>query len=147
VSRRISILQWPKLWVDPLYEIVDKAGPGLRPVRPNKPLNIAVGIIVGGVAGFVLATLVYALEWRAFRRTSRVLRTPLLQRFRAIVYLLIALVFAVFVGYLLANPLSFSAFVGIPLALFVGGIAAAFIALANLKSETAPRQTEPMTPP
>ena len=46
----------------------------------------------------------------------------------------IALVVAVFVGYLLANPLDFATFVGIPLALFVGGIASAFIiALANLR--------------
>ena len=28
-------------------EIVDKAVPGLRPVRPNRPLNIALGIIGG----------------------------------------------------------------------------------------------------
>jgi uncharacterized protein involved in exopolysaccharide biosynthesis len=28
-------------------EIVDKAVPGLRPVRPNKPLNIALGILGG----------------------------------------------------------------------------------------------------
>jgi capsular polysaccharide biosynthesis protein len=28
-------------------EIVDKAAPGLRPVRPNKPLNIALGILGG----------------------------------------------------------------------------------------------------
>ena len=45
-----------------MVEIVDKAVPGLRPVRPNKPLNIAFAIIVGGVSGFVLATLVYTFE-------------------------------------------------------------------------------------
>jgi hypothetical protein len=57
----------------------------------------------------------------------------LLRRFHAIVYLLIALVLAVVIGYLLANPLDFNTVILIPLALFVGGIAAACIALANLR--------------
>ena len=43
-------------------EIVDKAVPGLRPVRPNKPLNIALGILGGMllalVAGAGMAGLV-----------------------------------------------------------------------------------------
>jgi capsular polysaccharide biosynthesis protein len=30
-------------------EIVDQAQPGLRPVRPNKPLNITLGILGGGL--------------------------------------------------------------------------------------------------
>ncbi|HOX55425.1 MAG TPA: hypothetical protein P5205_01190 [Candidatus Paceibacterota bacterium] len=37
-------------------EIVDKGVPGLRPVRPNKPLNIAFGV----VGGILLATVVGA---------------------------------------------------------------------------------------
>ena len=117
-----------------MVEIVDRAVPGLRPVRPNKPLNITIGIIVGGVSGFVLATLVYALQWRAFRRTRNIPYAPLLRRFRAIVYLLSALVLAVVIGYLLANPLHYITVIIIPLALFVGGIAAACIALASLRS-------------
>jgi uncharacterized protein involved in exopolysaccharide biosynthesis len=32
-------------------EIVDKAVPGLRPVRPNKPLNVALGVIIGALLG------------------------------------------------------------------------------------------------
>jgi uncharacterized protein involved in exopolysaccharide biosynthesis len=36
-------------------EIIDHAQPGFRPVRPNKPLNIAMGIVVGTAAGFVIA--------------------------------------------------------------------------------------------
>jgi capsular polysaccharide biosynthesis protein len=30
-----------------MVEIVDRAYPGVRPVRPNKPLNIALGVIIG----------------------------------------------------------------------------------------------------
>jgi len=120
-----------------MVEIVDKAVPGLRPVRPNKPLNISIAIVVGGVSGFVLATLVYALQWRAFRRARNIPYAPLLWRFRAIAYLLIALVLAVVIGYLLANPVDVVPVIFIPLALFVGGIAAACIALANLRSAAA----------
>jgi capsular polysaccharide biosynthesis protein len=31
--------------------IVDRAMPGVRPVRPNKPLNLAIGIVAGLVLG------------------------------------------------------------------------------------------------
>ena len=74
------------------------------------------------------------MQWRAFRRTRNVPYAPLLRRFRAIVYLLSALVLAVVIGYLLANPLDYITVIIIPLALFVGGIAAACIALASLRS-------------
>jgi uncharacterized protein involved in exopolysaccharide biosynthesis len=34
-------------------EILDKALPGLRPVRPNKPLNITLGVLTGLVLGLL----------------------------------------------------------------------------------------------
>jgi capsular polysaccharide biosynthesis protein len=37
----------------PKIEIVDSAKPGLAPVRPNKPLNISVGVLAGIVLGFI----------------------------------------------------------------------------------------------
>lgn len=42
----------------PLVEIMDRAVPSLRPARPNKPLNITLGAVVGlilglGIGGFV----------------------------------------------------------------------------------------------
>ncbi len=37
----------------PKIEIVDRATPGLAPVRPNKPLNISVGVLAGIVLGFI----------------------------------------------------------------------------------------------
>ncbi len=45
-----------------MVEIVDKAVPGLRPVRPNKPLNIALGIIIGLVVGVGLAFFIEYLD-------------------------------------------------------------------------------------
>ena len=38
-----------------MVEIVDRAVPGIKPVRPNKTLNIALGIIIGLVVGVGLA--------------------------------------------------------------------------------------------
>jgi len=45
-----------------MVEIVDKAVPGLRPVRPNKSLNIALGIIIGLVVGVGLAFFIEYLD-------------------------------------------------------------------------------------
>jgi len=45
-----------------MVEIVDKAVPGLHPVRPNKPLNIALGIIIGLVVGVGLAFFIEYLD-------------------------------------------------------------------------------------
>jgi len=52
-------LQLPK---NSMVEIVDNATPGLRPVRPNKPLNIALGIIIGLVVGVGLAFFIEYLD-------------------------------------------------------------------------------------
>jgi capsular exopolysaccharide synthesis family protein len=45
-----------------MVEIVDTAKPGLRPVRPNKVLNIALGIVVGLVVGVGLAFFIEYLD-------------------------------------------------------------------------------------
>jgi capsular exopolysaccharide synthesis family protein len=45
-----------------MVEIVDTAKPGMRPVRPNKPLNIALGIIIGLVVGIGLAFFIEYLD-------------------------------------------------------------------------------------
>jgi capsular polysaccharide biosynthesis protein len=37
-----------------MVEIIDTAKPGLRPVRPNKPLNIALGMLMGVFLGLVV---------------------------------------------------------------------------------------------
>jgi len=52
-------LQLPK---NSMVEIVDRATPGVRPVRPNKPLNIALGIVIGLVVGVGLAFFIEYLD-------------------------------------------------------------------------------------
>ena len=45
-----------------IVEIIDKAEPGLRPVKPNKPLNIALGIVIGLIVGVGLAFFIEYLD-------------------------------------------------------------------------------------
>ena len=45
-----------------MVEIVDRAVPSARPARPNKPLNIALGIIIGLVVGVGLAFFIEYLD-------------------------------------------------------------------------------------
>jgi serine/threonine protein kinase len=45
-------------------EIVDRASPGLRPSRPNKPLNLAIGVLLGLVLGTVAGAAGVALRAR-----------------------------------------------------------------------------------
>ncbi len=45
-----------------MVEIVDWAQPGLRPVKPNKPMNIALGVIIGLVVGIGLAFFIEYLD-------------------------------------------------------------------------------------
>ncbi len=47
---------------DSMVRIVDPAEPGLRPVRPNIPLNIALGVVVGLVMGVGLAFFIEYLD-------------------------------------------------------------------------------------
>jgi capsular exopolysaccharide synthesis family protein len=52
-------LQLPKT---SMVEVIDTAKPGARPVRPNKPLNIALGVIIGLVVGVGLAFFIEYLD-------------------------------------------------------------------------------------
>ncbi len=63
-----------------MVEIVDKAVPGLRPVRPNKPLNIALGIIIGLVVGVGLAFFIEYLDTsvKTIDDVERSLQSPVL---------------------------------------------------------------------
>ncbi|MSU60218.1 MAG: polysaccharide biosynthesis tyrosine autokinase [Pedosphaera sp.] len=61
-------------------EIIDKATPGSRPVRPNKPLNIALGIIIGLVVGVGLAFFIEYLDTsvKTIDDVERSLQSPVL---------------------------------------------------------------------
>jgi len=45
-------------------EIIDRAEPAFRPVRPNKPLNLLVGAFVGTLSGAMVGG---AVAWGRFR--------------------------------------------------------------------------------
>ncbi len=63
-----------------MVEIVDRAVPGDRPVRPNKPLNIALGIIIGLVVGIGLAFFIEYLDTsvKTIDDVERSLQAPVL---------------------------------------------------------------------
>jgi capsular exopolysaccharide synthesis family protein len=63
-----------------MVEIVEYAKPSLRPVRPNKPLNIALGIIVGLVVGIGLAFFIEYLDTsvKTIDDVERALQAPVL---------------------------------------------------------------------
>jgi capsular exopolysaccharide synthesis family protein len=63
-----------------MVEIMDYATAGLRPVRPNKPLNIALGIIIGLVVGVGLAFFIEYLDTsvKTIDDVERSLQSPVL---------------------------------------------------------------------
>jgi len=63
-----------------MVEIIDNATAGLRPVRPNKPLNIALGIIIGLVVGVGLAFFIEYLDTsvKTIDDVERSLQAPVL---------------------------------------------------------------------
>ncbi len=63
-----------------IVEVIDKAEPGLRPVRPNKMLNITLGIIVGLAIGVGLAFFIEYLDTsvKTIDDVERALQAPVL---------------------------------------------------------------------
>jgi hypothetical protein len=66
---RVLRMRLSSSWVDAnlpksmLTEIIDRAQPGIRPVRPNKPMNLFIGasagiilaLVVGGAAAWLVS--------------------------------------------------------------------------------------------
>lgn len=125
-------------------EIVDRAVPANNPTRPNKPLNIILGVLFGGLVGCVFATLVYLLQLRAYRRRLAQGGAFVPGQIRLILHATIALVVGVMLGYNLAMPLEQGRLFLMQLALILGGVASAFIELARPDpaawAKTAPTQ-------
>ncbi len=69
-----------KLPKNSVVEIVDNATPGLRPVRPNKPLNLALGVVIGLVVGVGLAFFIEYLDTsvKTIDDVERSLQSPVL---------------------------------------------------------------------
>jgi capsular exopolysaccharide synthesis family protein len=63
-----------------MVTITDHAQPGAKPVRPNKPLNIALGIIIGLVVGVGLAFFIEYLDTsvKTIDDVERSLQAPVL---------------------------------------------------------------------
>ena len=63
-----------------MVTIIDTAQPGASPVRPNKPLNIALGIIIGLVVGVGLAFFIEYLDTsvKTIDDVERALQAPVL---------------------------------------------------------------------
>jgi len=63
-----------------MVQIMDPAQPGARPVKPNKPLNIALGIIIGLVVGVGLAFFIEYLDTsvKTIDDVERSLQSPVL---------------------------------------------------------------------
>ena len=129
-------LNLPKL---SMAKIVESATIGLHPVRPNKPLNIALGFIIGFGAGLLLATLLYLLQWWAFWRESTAPSARFGPEFRAICHVAIALVVGFVVGITCTG--SYGIFI-IPLVLLLGGMASAYIELTHRLPAPAGAQKE-----
>src|SRR6202012_950625 len=63
-----------------MVAIIEHAEPSQRPVRPNKPLNIALGIIIGLVVGVGLAFFIEYLDTsvKTIDDVERTLQAPVL---------------------------------------------------------------------
>ena len=63
-----------------MVEVIEHAEAGSRPVRPNKPLNIALGIIIGLVVGVGLAFFIEYLDTsvKTIDDVERTLQSPVL---------------------------------------------------------------------
>jgi len=63
-----------------IVEIIDKAEPGLRPVRPNIALNITLGVLVGLLVGVGLAFFIEYLDTsvKTIDDVERALQAPVL---------------------------------------------------------------------
>ncbi|MFO1488294.1 MAG: polysaccharide biosynthesis tyrosine autokinase [Verrucomicrobiota bacterium] len=63
-----------------MVEILDKAAPNPTPIRPNKPLNIVLGVIIGLVVGIGLAFFIEYLDTsvKTIDDVERTLQSPVL---------------------------------------------------------------------
>ena len=66
--------------ISTMVEIIDGAMPGDHPVRPNKPLNIALGIVIGLVVGIGLEFFIEYLDTsvKTIDDVERTLQAPVL---------------------------------------------------------------------
>lgn len=132
--------------------LINRAVPGTKPIRPNKPLNIWLGVLAGGCLGLLLATLVYLLQRRVFYRQSGTAPSRQLAGLRTFLRFTIVLVVGVTVGYNCARPMSGSSLLLTQFLVFLGGIALAYVELVRTaappgQSPAASSLSQPGGPP
>ena len=112
--------------------IVERAVPSVKPVRPNKPLNIILSVVIGGFVGLLLAVLVYLLQHRAFQRKLGHDSAPLPLKFRWFLRVTTGLAVGVIIGYNCAMPMSVASLFFMLVFVLLGAIAFAFVELVKL---------------
>lgn len=129
-------------------EVLEKAIPAVKPIRPNIPLNVAVSMVMGAMFGILLALLVYLLQWRAYRRKIGVYGAIPSPGLRNSVRIIIGLMVGVVVGYNCAmpivGPMDLALF---PMVLMVGGIGLSSVELISFTPmpSNVPATTESQT--
>ena len=111
--------------------VLERAVASAKPFRPNKPLNIVVGIIVGAVAGFLLATLVYAINYWAHQRRTGNSGTNTLRGLRTFTQVSVALFIGILVGYNCAMPWSRASLLFTFVFVVLGALAIGYVAIAK----------------
>ena len=111
--------------------ILETAKASTVPFRPNKPLNIILGIVIGAAAGFLLAVLVYVIRCRAHQRLPREPLSHNLRGLRTCVQVSIALLVGALVGYNCAMPLSRVSLSLMFLFVIFGGLAIGYVTTAR----------------
>jgi len=111
--------------------ILERADASARPFRPNKPLNITLGIIFGAFAGFLLAMVVYVIRRWVHQRRPGNSGTNNLRGLRAFVQVSVALLVGALIGYNCAMPLSRASLFLMFLFVIFGGLAIGYVATAR----------------
>ena len=108
--------------------ILELAVASARPFRPNKPLNIILGIMFGALAGFLLALLVYVIKRWAYQRQSGASGTNTLRGLRTFIQVSVALLVGTLIGYNCAMPWDRTSLFIMLLFVILGGLAIGYVA-------------------
>jgi capsular polysaccharide biosynthesis protein len=123
--------------------ILERAVASAKPFRPNKTLNIMLGITFGALAGFLLALLVYAIRHWAHHRRAGDAGTNTVRGLRTFLQVSVALLVGALVGYNCAMPLSPATFVFIFLFIILGALAIGYVAIVRT-TPLPPKPNEPL---